>query len=706
METQEIAEFKIGNTIGRRYEILDHIGFGAMGLVLKVADQALENDQLAVKILYPHLMADETLFARFMNEVLVARRLTHPNIVRTHDIGRDERGYYYISMEYVNGRNLEKLIYDEHNPLAFNEVVRILCEIAKGVAFAHDEGIVHRDLKPQNVMITADGKVKVADFGLAEALWMKKNLTKTGESVGTPSYMAPEQIQGEQADHRADIYAFGIMAYEMVVRKRPFDDENWFKMAALHIMQPLPQFVTEESNIPAWYEGLVHRCAAKQPADRPQSMHEVVQQLEAALHGHTGQPLDFQPQVTVSPQQIEAAVDRATSRRAWAFGASMVAVLILLGWFVYILLPVSVKRSVAFSLDTRFHINGSSEVENLFRAAAEGDIVTVSLFVANGAELNQRNQAGETPLLLAAKSGARDLVKLLLDNRANPNLADTRNVSPLMYAVRGQDLELVQSLLGKGAAIGERDLDNNSVVSHALNSGRGSAEVLRLLLSAAGVDRRELSRADAAGLTPLISAVQEGNIQLVELLAQQREAALETPDRAEGLTPLMWAVRSGNRTAVDYLLKAGANPATRGADKRTALDLVGGIATEERGAIERLLREGAGRGSNTPYINAPSGSTSQGSFGPSRRGLISKLRISQPDVTHSPDGKTYVEYKITNENNVAVDALSVETKIGNLTKSLNGPSSLEAGRSAFYRTKLSNKVTKSQLSTPVIKSAQ
>ncbi len=356
-EHREIAEFQVGVTIGRRYQIVDHLGFGAMGLVLKVRDQALDNDLLALKILYPHLMKDEILFQRFMNEVVVARKLTHPNLVRTHDIGRDERGYYYISMEYVEGRSLEDAIYDKENPLSFDDALHILREIAGGLAYAHEQGVVHRDLKPANVMLTADGRLKIADFGLAEAVWMNKGLTKTGESVGTPAYMAPEQIQGQDVDGRADIYSFGIIAYEIVSQDRPFKDENWFKMAAQHILEPLPDTIGQNFVLPAWYDPFVKKCCAKKAADRFQSTTEIVEVLDAIMKPQTGPQMDVMQSLA---QSLALPAERrkgtpSLAKAAMIGGGAALTFLVLL-FSLFAVLPKGTKESVILSMESKLGV--------------------------------------------------------------------------------------------------------------------------------------------------------------------------------------------------------------------------------------------------------------------------------------------------------------------------------------------------------------
>ena len=221
-----------GDLIAGRYELHERLGAGGMGMVFRATDRELDGEVVAIKLLLPHLAQDENVFRRFRNEVLVARSLTHPNIVRTHDIGKTAQNYSYISMEFVDGVSLRDRLHAavEENgrggkvlpPLAFEEALSFLYQIICGVSYAHGRGVIHRDLKPANVMISKTNEVKLADFGTARMVGADTRLTQTGQVIGTPDYMSPEQIRGEELDTSCDIYALGILAYELVSGKRPF----------------------------------------------------------------------------------------------------------------------------------------------------------------------------------------------------------------------------------------------------------------------------------------------------------------------------------------------------------------------------------------------------------------------------------------------------------------------------------------------------
>ena len=284
-----------GSIVAGRYEVIEPIGTGGMGVVFRVFDRELNDDQVALKLLHPHLASDEQVFRRFRNEVLVARSLTHPNIVRIHDIGRDNSGFSYISMEYVNGISLKDKIaladsrntQPGHHGIEFEEALGIFYQIVSGVAYAHGKGIIHRDLKPANVLISKDGEVKLADFGTARILKMETTLTQEGQVIGTPDYMSPEQIKGESLDHSCDIYALGIMGYEIVSGAKPFPADSAVAVAFKHLNDPLPPISNYTNSVPKWFEQSLQRASAKNRSDRFSSALEFLQFL-TQQHGQLG----------------------------------------------------------------------------------------------------------------------------------------------------------------------------------------------------------------------------------------------------------------------------------------------------------------------------------------------------------------------------------------------------------------------------------
>lgn len=207
-----------GDLFAGRYRIVEDLGEGGMGRVYKVFDEEMK-ETLALKLLLPEIADDSATIARFRNELRLARMISHPNVCRVHDIDRDD-GTHYLTMEFVEGRSLRTVL-DEHKELAPEAAVSLAGQIAAGLAAAHGRGVVHRDLKPQNVMVDAAGHARIMDFGLALSSGAEGE-DRRGPIIGTPEYMSPEQAEGREADGRSDIYALGVMLYEMVTGRRPF----------------------------------------------------------------------------------------------------------------------------------------------------------------------------------------------------------------------------------------------------------------------------------------------------------------------------------------------------------------------------------------------------------------------------------------------------------------------------------------------------
>ena len=274
-----------GTLIDGRYEVRELLGQGGMGTVYLVYDKELDT-VLALKILHPHLLQNESMMARFSKEAKVARSLNHPNIVRIHDIGLNPRGFTYITMEYIDGYSLREQLNFRAESMAsatstgisrvnsMEEAIDTMIQVLKGISYAHEQGIVHRDMKPDNVMISRQGDVKIADFGTARILGEENRITQTGQLIGTPDYISPEQVAGNLVDQRTDIYSLGIMAYELVVGTVPFESETFLEAAVKHLNDPIPEFAAEEFGIPIWYQEMVIKAAAKTKEERFQTARE------------------------------------------------------------------------------------------------------------------------------------------------------------------------------------------------------------------------------------------------------------------------------------------------------------------------------------------------------------------------------------------------------------------------------------------------
>lgn len=261
------------------FRVVRRLGQGAMADVY-LAEQASLRRPIALKVLKRHLAGDGTYLQRFHNEAMAAAALTHANIVQIHEVGQID-GVHFIAQEYVAGRNLGELI-GRRGPLPVELVVAIMRQVAAALARAAEQGIVHRDIKPENIMLARTGEVKVADFGLARIGGDQGlNLTQVGMTMGTPLYMAPEQVEGRALDVRADIYSLGVTCYHMLTGRPPFTGETALAVAVQHLnVAPEPLSVARP-DVPPALAAIVEKMMGKKPEDRFASPRELLQALRA-----------------------------------------------------------------------------------------------------------------------------------------------------------------------------------------------------------------------------------------------------------------------------------------------------------------------------------------------------------------------------------------------------------------------------------------
>lgn len=258
-----------GMTFALRYEVKEMLGVGGMGMVFKAVDAEL-GEVIAIKTLKQEMLGnDPNALERFKGEIRLARKISHRNVVRTHDLG-ESGGVYFITMEYVEGKSLKDLIVSR-GKLPIPVTLTVAKQLCRALEVAHDEGVIHRDIKPQNMVVQPDGVLKVMDFGIARLAKRQSGVTQQGMVVGTPDYMAPEQLMGEEIDARADIYAVGCVLYECLTGKTPITADSPMTLIAkvLEEVPIAPKIVNGE--VPDALNVLVVSCLAKDPNDRPQS---------------------------------------------------------------------------------------------------------------------------------------------------------------------------------------------------------------------------------------------------------------------------------------------------------------------------------------------------------------------------------------------------------------------------------------------------
>src|SRR5918912_770925 len=281
-----VSDTMINTLFDGRYRIMRKLGTGGMANVYLAEDQELGR-RVAIKILNDRHAGDEQFIERFRREAKNAAGLSHPNIVSIYDRGEAERTYY-IAMEYLDGRSLKELIVSR-GPAPVNVAVDYARQILAAVRFAHRHGIVHRDIKPHNVLVDAEGRLKVTDFGIARA--GASQMTEAGSIIGTAQYLSPEQAKGAPVDQTSDLYSVGVVLYELLTGVVPFAGDTPVEIAMKHLSSTPEPPSAKRSDIPRDLDLIVMRALAKDPDDRYQSAEEMVADLERFLRGSTVSPV-------------------------------------------------------------------------------------------------------------------------------------------------------------------------------------------------------------------------------------------------------------------------------------------------------------------------------------------------------------------------------------------------------------------------------
>lgn len=295
-------------TYGDRYEIQRKIARGGMADVFLARDKLLDRP-VALKVLFPELSTDQNFVERFRREAQNAAKLSHPNIVSVYDWGEDA-STYFIVMEYVSGKSLSATLH-EQGPMSPEKAAEVAAEVAAALSFAHKNDVVHRDVKPGNVLIDTRGAVKVADFGIARARNSTENLTQTGAVMGTATYFSPEQAQGLSVDQRSDVYSLGVVLYEMVSGKPPFQGENPVSIAYKHVSEQPKRLRELNDSISPDFESVVMQALSKSPGNRYQNADELKADLDRFRNGEPVHATQIAPTGTVRSHTPQRSMEDA-----------------------------------------------------------------------------------------------------------------------------------------------------------------------------------------------------------------------------------------------------------------------------------------------------------------------------------------------------------------------------------------------------------
>jgi eukaryotic-like serine/threonine-protein kinase len=315
----------IGTVLSGRYRLEAKLGSGGMSTVYLARDETLDRP-VAVKVMHREMSEQEDQLLRFRQEARAVAKLTHPNVVSVIDAGEDG-GYPYIVFEYVKGETLKQRI-SRVGALDTQEAIAYAIEVARGLSVAHARNMVHRDIKPQNVLIDEEGRAKLTDFGISRQL-EQDGMTATGRVLGTTDYVAPEQAMGKAVDPRSDVYSLGVVLYEMLIGQVPFHADSQVGVAMKHVNEELPDVQRRRPEASAAVALVVERATAKNPAERYQTIGEMIDDLETALEVEAARAGSTTGEATSVLDAVPPPQRKLSGRRRWSWAA--VIVLLLLG---------------------------------------------------------------------------------------------------------------------------------------------------------------------------------------------------------------------------------------------------------------------------------------------------------------------------------------------------------------------------------------
>ena len=515
MET--ITGFEPGVLISRRYEVVQYLGVGAMGIVFKVKDTHLKDEIVALKLLHPHLNLTQRSVERFRSEVILARRLNSESIVRFFEFGQTDVGQYFVTMEYVAGSNLGDII--DSSPLLFDEALSILAQVCTALEVAAKCGVIHRDVKPQNIMVTPEGVAKLTDFGTARLLLDEGGgLTRTGDSVGTPYYMAPEQFRGDDVDERADIYSLGVTAFELFTGNKPFEANTFLSLAMMHLEDPLPLVDTKELDIPEWANELIQNATKKSADERFQNSAEFADFINSRSKSSGEDKTSAAKVAYVRAQEL----DQKTSkfRRRQLFLRIVVLSLFFLSGVAYTLPRISNSMYMRMAIPLLKLRGTRAEGLALFALkygiSFEEDILNSDIFYAlNSSGRERKRYAG----LAMIKTG------LNLDSR------NYEQLTPLSLAYRLRAERFVKEMLMRGIDVNKRNGDGTTAIFHAIELIGALVGIDTLLAHGAQINIK-----DNNGNTPISAASHYLRPTILERLLEA-EPALVNEQNKMGETP-------------------------------------------------------------------------------------------------------------------------------------------------------------------------
>ena len=524
--------------VAGRFELVQKLGGGAFGEVFEARDHALEGNSVALKLLHQNTSWEQQDVQKLNEQLLQLRNCRHENLVQLFETDVVSNPSYY-TMELVSGCSLAEVLLHNKRPLVLQQSLAVLHQILRGLNSAHQAGIVHRDLKPANVLISSDGTVKLTDFGFFSTSGVTAEQLQKQDEFGTPAYMSPEQFRAEAATPASDLYAFGVIAFELLTGHRPFEDVKYFQLAQKHLLDPFPALETAGQAPPKWLVDFIRDCSNKEPALRPKSAGEGLVLFEREpLCPESNAALSALVAAVQTPQRLLglrqlsrgltlASWNRLSARLLYAalLATALLAVLVnsrstvnsrvgalvlAAETFVGVSLPVP-KSLLVLTADAR---NPHQLFELLLAPESFESESAAVAWIRSGTPLEIRYNGsdktlkGATPLIVAARSPHKDReLRHLLTMHADPNAKDAQHNTALHYAVVSLTQSPVNRLLLAGADPFLLNKAGFSPFHVAIANGKvHMARTLLEALPSAASRRRLANLATGQGVTPLALA--------------------------------------------------------------------------------------------------------------------------------------------------------------------------------------------------------
>ncbi len=449
--------------LGKRYEILNLIGRGGIGIVYKANDYILD-EIVALKILAPGLSMNQEIVERFKQETKITRRLIHDNIIRMYDIGKfDNR--WYISMEYVEGKDLKTII-QEKGSLSIVESTGIIKQVLRALEVVHDKHIINRDIKPQNILIRKDGLVKIGDFSIAKDSNLNGLTSPDVMIVGSPEYMSPEQVKGEGIDTRTDIYAVGIVLYELLTGKPPFESDTLIAIAHKQIFElPTPP-KNLNSEIPVWLDNIIRKCLAKEPNDRYQWVKELISDLEA----HRTPNIDFEQ------KKDETAINQKALLKLKKIAIlSIIGVFIAIGMMGYFIQKYNKNQNI-LQITQKDFINNANKLAVLqtklqeletIKQNLETQISTLGIQISTAGQKMQKIESEKMKLIAELEAS-----KTLVQKETPPRMVLVKAGEFIMGSSDGEDTQPQRKVYLDAFYIDKYEITNEEYVKFLNTIGK------------------------------------------------------------------------------------------------------------------------------------------------------------------------------------------------------------------------------------------